>query len=252
MNHLEDHHVVISGGGTGVGAATASAFAQAGASVTILGRTQARLDEIAGLNGAFAVSCDVTDLDALDEAMNKARAENGPISIAIANAGMATSTPFARMTKLDLSTMLEVNLVGVFNLWQACLPDLKSRARGRLIAIASTAGLKGYPYVSGYCAAKHGVIGLTRSVALELAPSSITANAICPGFVDTPLLDRSVENIVAKTGLSAMEARENLVQNNPQGRFIETDEVAATALWLASHGARSVNGQAISVNGGEV
>ncbi|MEP1208822.1 MAG: SDR family NAD(P)-dependent oxidoreductase [Rhizobiaceae bacterium] len=252
MSTFADHHVVVSGGGTGVGAAIASAFAKAGARVTILGRRQSSLDAVAKTSGALALACDVTNRETVDRALDKARAVNGATSIAIANAGAASSAPFAKMKPSDLNAMLDVNLNGVFNLWQACLPDLKSRASGRLIAIASTAGLKGYAYVSGYCAAKHGVIGLTRAVALELADSGITANAICPGFVDTPLLNRSVENIVSKTGLSDAEARQSLVQNNPQGRFIEVDEVADTALWLAGDGARSVNGQAISVNGGEV
>lgn len=252
MSYLQSHHVVISGGGSGVGAAIASAFAKAGARVTILGRGQSKLDKVASDTGAFGVACDVTDRDGLEEGLGKARMANGPVSIAIANAGAAISVPFDRMTPAELHSMVDVNLVGVFNLWQACLCDMKEQSNGRLIAIASTAGLKGYPYVSGYCAAKHGVIGLTRSVALELAGSNITTNTICPGFVDTPLLDRSVENIVKKTGLSQDAARASLIKHNPQRRFIEVEEVASAALWLASDGARSVNGQNISVNGGEL
>ncbi len=252
MTRWAGDHVVVSGGGTGVGAAIASAFSQAGAKVTIFGRTQSTLDQTARSCGALAVACDVTDRNALNSALDEARETNGPVTVAIANAGAATSASFSSMTQADLNAMLDVNLVGVFNLWQACLPDLKQQQTGRLIAIASTAGLKGYSYVSGYCAAKHGVIGLTRAVALELASSGITANAICPGYVDTPLLDRSVENIMSKTGLSDAQARQNLIQNNPQGRFIEVDEIASTAQWLASDGARSVTGQAISVSGGEI
>ncbi|ABD54241.1 SDR family NAD(P)-dependent oxidoreductase [Jannaschia sp. CCS1] len=241
-------HVVISGGGTGVGAETAKQFAQAGYAVTILGRTEATL-QAQGL--AYQV-CDVTDDVAVKRAMEAARSARGPISVVIANAGAATSQPFAKMTAADLSAMTDVNLTGVFNLWQAALPDMKAAKQGRMIAIASTAGLKGYPYVAGYCAAKHGVIGLTRALALELAMSGITVNAICPGFIETPLLDRSITNIVEKTGMSVDAAAKSLTKGNPQRRFIQTDEVAATALWLCSDAAKSVNGHALSLSGGEI
>ncbi len=244
-------HVVVTGGGTGVGAAVATAFSQAGAKVTIFGRHEEPLIDTANKINATPIACDVTDRDGLDTALTRATAANGPVSISIANAGAALSAPFSTMSSSDLSAMIDVNLVGVFNLWQACLPQLMEQGWGRLIAVASTAGLKGYQYVSGYCAAKHGVIGLTRSVALELARTNITVNAICPGFVDTPLLDRSVENIIQKTGISHRDARQSLMANNPQNRFIEADEVASTALWLAGEGARGVNGQAISICGGE-
>jgi NAD(P)-dependent dehydrogenase (short-subunit alcohol dehydrogenase family) len=148
--------------------------------------------------------------------------------------------------------MVDVNLAGVVNVWQAALGDMQVAGWGRLLAVASTAGLKGYPYVSGYCAAKHAVVGLTRSVAIEMGDSGITANAICPGFVDTPMLDRSIANIVQKTGMSDDKARANLKRGNPQGRFIEVDEVAGAALWLCEDAARSINGQAMTLSGGEI
>lgn len=241
-------HVVITGGGSGVGAETAHAFAREGARVTIMGRSETPLKE----QGLSYQICDVTDAGAVAKAFEAARDEHGPITIVIANAGAAISVPFAKMKSSDLTAMTDVNLIGVFHVWQAALSDMKASGEGRMIAIASTAGLKGYPYVSGYCAAKHGVIGLTRALALELASSGITVNAICPGFIETPMLERSISNIVTKTGLSADDAAKSLTKGNPQRRFIQTDEVAGTALWLCTEAARSVNGHALSISGGEI
>lgn len=241
-------HVIISGGGTGVGAATAHAFANVGAKVTILGRTGDTLQA----QGLSYQICDVTDAAEVKIAFEAAREEHGPISTVVANAGAADSVPFAKMTTESLSNMLDVNIVGVFNCWQAALPDMKVGGRGQMIVIASTAGLKGYPYVAGYCAAKHGVIGLTRALSLELAPLGITVNAICPGFTETPMLDRSIKNIVKLTGMSTEDAVKSLKRGNPQKRFIQVDEIAGTALWLCSESARSVNGHTLNLNGGEL
>ena len=245
---FDDTHIVVTGGGTGVGAETAQTLSEAGARVTIMGRSEASLKE----QGLPYQLCDVTDADAVHAAFDAARDARGPIIGVVANAGAADSVPFAKMTPAQMQAMLSVNLIGVSNVWQAALPDMKAVGWGRMIAIASTAGLKGYPYVTAYCAAKHGVVGLTRALALELASTGITVNAICPGFIETPMLERSVANIIEKTGKTEEQARAALSAGNPQKRFIQTDEVAGTALWLCSAAARSVNGHALSLSGGEI
>ncbi len=245
---LNGRHVVVTGGGTGVGADIARTLAEAGAAVTVMGRSEGPLQ---ARNLPYQL-CDVTNAGAVAAAFDAARKGHGPVTGVVANAGAVDSVPFARMTAGQLQAMLSANLVGVSNAWQAALPDMKAAGWGRMIAIASTAGLKGYPYVAAYCAAKHGVVGLTRALSLELAPAGITVNAICPGYIETPMLDRSIANIIDKTGMSEDEARASLRSGNPQERFIQTDEVASAALWLCTDAARSVNGHTLSLSGGEI
>ena len=249
---LDGGHAVVTGGGSGVGAAIAAALAGAGARVTILGRREAPLRETAARIGALPLVCDAADRAALDAALETARAEHGPVAVAVANAGSAESAPFARTSAEAWRAAMAVNLDGVFHLFQACLPEMTQAGWGRLIAVASTAGLKGYGYVTAYCAAKHGAVGLVRALAQEVGPTGVTVNALCPGFVETPMLERSVANIVEKTGKSPEAAAAALQSVNPQGRFVQPDEVADAALWLCGEGARSVNGHALSVSGGEV
>ncbi|MYB35538.1 MAG: SDR family oxidoreductase [Gammaproteobacteria bacterium] len=245
---FSDKHIVVTGGGSGVGSATAKAFAEAGARVTIMGRTRANLVA----QGLPFQICDVADSTSVGTAFDRARSQQGSIDVAVANAGVAESMLFSRMSSEHLDKMLRVNLGGVVNTWQSALDDMRTAGWGRLIAIASTAGLKGYAYVSAYCAAKHGVIGLTRGVALELAKTGITVNAICPGFIETPMLQRSIDNIADKTGKSFRDIANSLRSSNPQDRFIQVEEVAQSALWLASDEASSINGHALSLSGGEI
>ena len=244
---LTGRHVVISGGGSGIGAAIARAMVETGAAVTVLGRNRAKLESL----GLDHVVCDVTDPGAVSGALDAARRIHGPIQVAVANAGAVISAPFTTADPGDVRAMLDVNLLGVIHLWQHGVHDMLDAGWGRLIAVASTAGLKGYAYVSGYCASKHAVVGLTRSVAQELATTGVTVNAVCPGYVDTPMLGESIDTIVARTGMDRDGVAARLRAVNPQGRFISAAEVAGAVRWLCSDSARSVNGHALALSGGE-
>jgi NAD(P)-dependent dehydrogenase (short-subunit alcohol dehydrogenase family) len=250
MAELTNHHALITGGGTGIGAAIARALAGAGAAVSLSGRRKAPLDEVAAsLPKATAVAADVTRETDCDAMVAAARAANGPIDIVIANAGMVESAPAGKIDLGHWQRMIEGNLTGAFLTVRAALGDV-TRGKGRIVFVASTAGLKGYPYVAAYCAAKHGVVGLMRALSVELAGKGVTVNAVCPGYTETPLLDASVDKISAKTGRPADDARAALAKDNAHGRLITPDEVAQAVLWLCSPAAQSINGQAIAIAGG--
>lgn len=247
-------HALVTGGGTGVGRSVAERLSGQGWRVTVVGRRRAPLEETARLRPKTIgiEEADVTDELGLRAAFESAETRFGPIEAVVANAGQADSRPFHRMSLEAFRQLVDVNLTGAFLTARLALPSMLERGRGGIVFIASTAGLKGYPYVVPYCAAKHGVVGMARALALETASQGITVNAICPGFTDTPMLQATIDNIVDKTGRSRAEARAALLENNPQGRFIEPAEVAACVSWLLSDGARSVTGQAIALSGGEI
>jgi NAD(P)-dependent dehydrogenase (short-subunit alcohol dehydrogenase family) len=241
---------LVTGGSRGIGRAIAASLVVAGANVTVLGRDRASLDQVVSAGDAHAAAtADVTDRAALGSAIE---ALSDPVDLLVANAGEAVSKPFGRTDERDFSAMLGVNLMGVVNAAHAVVGGMGERGFGRIVAVASTAGLKGYPYVTAYCAAKHAVVGFVRALALETAASGVTVNAICPGFTDTDLVSASLDRIVSKTGRSREEALAELTKHNPQGRLVQPAEVADAVLWLCGDAARSVTGQAIAVAGGEV
>lgn len=244
---LAGKRVLITGGGSGAGENLALGFAQAGAEVVIAGRRLEALQAVvAQVPGIRAVQADVTD----EASVRAMFAAAGPCDVVIANAGAADSTVMAKTSLAQWNAMLAVNLTGVFLTLRDGLNQMPGW--GRLISVASTAGLKGYAKVAPYAAAKHGVVGLTRSLALEIAKRPVTVNAICPGFLDTPMTDHSVEVIAEKTGKTLVEARAVLAGMNPQGRLIAPSEVTAMALFLCGAGSEGVNGQALTIAGGEL
>ncbi len=246
--NLQARHALVTGGGTGVGSAIALALAEAGAAVTITGRREAPLRETAAShkNISWAVA-DVTDADELRAVFSSSAADRGRVTIAIANAGVAESQPFGRLTGEQWQQTIDVNLTGVFNTFQCALEPMLAAGWGRMIAIASVAGLKGSAYVSAYCAAKHGVVGLTRALAEELQPKGITVNAICPGYTQTPMLDRTLDNIMQKTGMSREQAAAALLKGSPTGKFVQPSEIADLVVRLCTDEAGPTTGAAIAM-----
>jgi NAD(P)-dependent dehydrogenase (short-subunit alcohol dehydrogenase family) len=251
---LAGRHALVTGAGRGIGAAIAQRLAAEGARVTLVSRSERQLQETAAPLGEAAqcIVADMTDLPAVNRAFESAAESFGPVDILINNAGKAQSAPLQRTSEELWHSLIAVNLTGTFHGIRAVLPAMLERKFGRIVSIASTAGLKGYPYVAAYCASKHGVIGLTRALALEVAQRNITVNAVCPGYTETDIVRDTIANIQKVTGRSAEEAREALTRTNPQGRLIQPMEIAHTVLWLCLPGSESVNGQSIAVAGGEV
>ncbi len=243
---LSEHHALITGGGSGIGAAIAVALVDAGARVTITGRNETPMANLATDHPSMNwVVANVTDAAAVASAFDTAAVASGPVTIAVANAGLGESEPFTRMSDDHWHRIIDINLNGVFNTFRHAVTGMTG-GRGRLVTIASTAGLKGYGYVSAYCAAKHGAVGLTRALAIELKGKGITANAICPGYTETPMLERSIDNIMAKTGLARADVVAQLLQDTSSERFVQPEEVAEIVLDLCT-GDRT--GQVISLPG---
>lgn len=243
-------HAVITGGGSGIGAAVARQLLEQGLRVTLMGRSLERLQaQQQALGPEVGIqACDVGD----EASVAAAFASVGPVDILVNNAGQVETAPLARTSLETWQRLLNVNLTGSFLCSRAVLPGMSERGLGRIVNVASTAALKGYAYVAAYCAAKHGVLGLTRALALETVKKGITVNAVCPGYTETEIVAQAVQTIMAKTGRTAEAARAELAAANPQGRLIRPEEVAATVAWLVGEGSASITGQAIAVAGGEV
>ena len=253
MDGLSVRHALVTGGSRGIGRAVASALTAKGMRVTVTGRNRAALRETVAAGSALGYfTADVTDAAALRAGIDAAAAEHGPVDILIANAGGAESAPFASAGADPFRRMIDLNLMGTVNAVEAVLAGMSGRGFGRIVAVASTAGLKGYAYVSAYCAAKHAVVGLVRALALEVARRGVTVNAVCPGFTNTDLMTASVARIVATTGRSQDQALAEFTRHNPQGRLIAPTEVAATVAFLCSEEAGGINGAAVTVAGGEL
>jgi NAD(P)-dependent dehydrogenase (short-subunit alcohol dehydrogenase family) len=251
---LAGRHALVTGGGRGIGAVIAKSLAEAGARVTILARTGSELDETAiDLPGTtVTVTADVTDPKQVERAFAEARDAAGEISILVNNAGRPASRAIGKSDEAFWHDILDVNLTGSYHCTRAAIGAMLAADWGRIVNISSTAGLRGYAYCTAYCAAKHGVIGMTRALALEVARTGITVNAVCPGYTDTGIVRDAVKNIRSKTGRSESDARETLVSFNPQLRLVKPDEVANAVLWLCVPGSESVNGQSLAIAGGEV
>ncbi|OWT58198.1 SDR family NAD(P)-dependent oxidoreductase [Candidimonas nitroreducens] len=253
---LQGRHALVTGASRGIGYEVARALLAQGARVTLLGRSQHSLQQaaaaLAELGEVYAASADVARRQDVDAAFASAAQHFGPVDILVNNAGQAVSQRFDRLSEEQWQQMLAVNLTGTFHCMQAALPGMLQRQWGRIVNVASTAGLVGYAYVSAYCAAKHAVVGLTRSVALEAAGKGVTVNAVCPGYTETDIVREAVSNISDKTGMSPEQARAKLAERNPQGRLVQPEEVACAVQWLCLPQAGAVNGQSIPVDGGEV
>lgn len=251
-SYFTNQHAVITGGAGGIGEAIAERLAETGMRITLMGRNPEKLAATADRLKAAAQKVDITSPEGVQRGFAAAVKDNGPISILINNAGAAESSPFVKMDDELWDRMLAVNLTGTYLCTKAVLEPMSKAGFGRVINIASTAAQKGYAYVSAYCAAKHGVLGLTRALAAEMARKGVTVNAVCPGYTDTDMVARTLDTIFKSTGMEREQALAELVKNNPQGRLIKPEEVAETVLWLCGENSASITGQAIAVAGGEI
>ena len=250
MGWADGRHALITGGGTGIGAAAARMLAAEGAKVTLLGRRREPLETVAAELGGLVVACDITDRNALEDAIEDARAANGLLDYVILNAGIGDSAPFQRTKREAWDRIIATNLTALFDGAQLALPDLLQGEYKRLVIVASVAGLKGAPYAAPYAASKHGAVGLTRSLALEFVKTGLTVNAVCPSFVDTPMVDESAARIERATGRSGDEARGALAAMNASGRFVTAEEVAAAIAYLCRPDSRSITGACLTIDGG--
>ena len=252
---LKGKHALVTGASRGIGFSIAQALLQQGAKVTIAARNQSSLEQateqLSAFGDVFSVVMDATKADSIAQAVGQAQAHFGAIAILVNNAGQAQSAPFLRTDLAQFDAMFDVNVRSVFMCSQAVLPKMLENSWGRIVNIASTAGLKGYSYVSSYCAAKHAVIGLTRSLAMEVASKGVTINAICPGYTETELVRDAISNIMRKTGRTEEQARAELSASNPQGKLIQPEQVASAVAYLCLPASSGINGQAIAIDGGE-
>jgi NAD(P)-dependent dehydrogenase (short-subunit alcohol dehydrogenase family) len=249
-NALEGRHALITGGGTGIGAAAAQHLNEEGARLSLLGRRREPLQAVAESFGGTAITCDITDPDRLRAAYEEARAANGPIEMLIVNAGIAESAPFHKMTREAWDRIIAVNLTGAFDCAQAAIGDLLKSDNGRLVFIASVASLRGVPYAAHYAASKHGLLGLMRSLAAEYAKTNLTVNAICPGYVDTPMTDQSVARVSAITGRSETDSRSAITNMNASGRLVDPQAIGNMVAMLCLPLSRDINGAALTIDGG--
>ena len=250
---LAGRHAVVTGAGRGIGAAIADRLHELGAQLTLMDiaaeHLKVKCDE---LPGARSFTVDATDAAAVGQAFSAAAGQSGPVAILVNNVGVGASAPFTKIDNDNWLWMMNINLNSVFYCTSQVLPAMIENGWGRIINMGSTAGVKGFAYITAYCTAKHGVIGLTRSLAMETARSGVTVNAVCPGYANTDLTQKTINNIMEKTGMTREKAEDSLKANNPQRRLIEPYEVANTIAWLCLPGSESITGQSIAVAGGEI